>query len=70
MTAPDRTTWLDAFLDAHSDELVAFRRQIHAHPELSGEEVETSAAIAARLEVADSEPRILPEGTGVLCDVG
>ncbi len=70
MTASDRTTWLDTFLDAHSDELVAFRRQIHAHPELSGEEVATSAAVAARLEVAGLEPRVLPEGTGVLCDVG
>lgn len=65
-----RVAWLDSFLDAHSEELVAFRRQLHAHPELSGKETETSAAVAARLEVAGLEPRLLPGGVGVLCDIG
>lgn len=70
MSAPDRARWLDDFLDAHTQELVTFRRQLHAHPELSGQEVETSAAVAARLEVAGLEPRLLPDGVGLLCDIG
>ncbi len=50
-------------------ELVAFRRDLHMHPELSREEFRTTAAIAARLKQAGLEPRELP-GTGVVCDVG
>ncbi len=37
---------LDAFLDAHLEELIAFRRELHAHPELSDEEHETTARVA------------------------
>ena len=49
MTVPT-TGALDAFLDAHGEELIAFRRRLHAHPELSWEEHETTAAVAARLD--------------------
>jgi len=70
MTAREHTGWLDDFLDSHTEELVTFRRQLHAHPELSGQEVETSAAVAARLEVAGLEPRLITDGVGLLCDIG
>ena len=37
-------------LDDVKDELVGIRRHIHQHPELSYEEVDTAALVAARLE--------------------
>jgi len=39
-----------ADLDDVKDELVAIRRHIHQHPELSYEEVDTAALVAARLQ--------------------
>lgn len=65
--AADRS--LDAFLDAHLEELIAFRRELHAHPELSNEEHETTARVAERLRIAGLAPQILPSGTGLICDV-
>lgn len=59
----------DAFLDSHRDELIAFRRRIHSHPELSGEEYETTQSVIARLSVAGLVPEVLPTGTGVVCDI-
>jgi amidohydrolase len=61
---------VDAFLEAHRAELVAFRRHLHAYPELSYQEHETTALIAQRLEVAGLEPVVLPSGCGLVCDVG
>jgi amidohydrolase len=60
---------LDAFLARHGDELVAFRRLLHAHPERSHEERATTAAVAQRLEAAGLAPRVLWSGTGLVCDV-
>ncbi|MEU8963015.1 amidohydrolase [Streptomyces sp. NPDC048491] len=51
-------------------ELVAFRRDLHMHPELGNQEFRTTAAIKARLEAAGLEPRVLPSGTGLICDIG
>jgi amidohydrolase len=67
--APDLATALDAFLDGHLEELIAFRRELHAHPELSNEEFETTARVAERLRVAGLDPRTLPTGTGLICDL-
>jgi amidohydrolase len=64
------TAALDTFLDAHFEELVAFRRQVHARPERSREEFETTALVAQRLEVAGLHPLVLPAGTGLVCDIG
>jgi len=61
---------LDRWLAARGAELVAVRRHIHAHPELSYHEFETAALIARELAVAGLEPRLLPKGNGVLCDIG
>ncbi|MFD4558772.1 M20 family metallopeptidase [Streptomyces sp. NPDC058469] len=51
-------------------ELVAFRRDLHMHPELGNQEFRTTAAIKARLEKAGLEPRVLAIGTGLVCDIG
>ncbi|MFD3329465.1 amidohydrolase [Streptomyces sp. NPDC058701] len=51
-------------------ELIAFRRDLHMHPELGHQEFRTTAAIKARLERAGLRPRVLKSGTGLVCDVG
>ncbi|WP_046779157.1 amidohydrolase [Streptomyces yangpuensis] len=51
-------------------ELIAFRRDLHMHPELGHQEFRTTAAIKARLEQAGLRPRVLKSGTGLICDVG
>ncbi|MEU6008195.1 amidohydrolase [Streptomyces sp. NPDC047453] len=51
-------------------ELVAFRRDLHMHPELGNQEFRTTAAIKERLEKAGLAPRVLPTGTGLVCDIG
>ncbi|MGW7254179.1 amidohydrolase [Streptomyces sp. NPDC054834] len=51
-------------------ELVAFRRDLHMHPELGNQEFRTTAAIKARLEKAGLRPRVLATGTGLVCDIG
>ena len=61
---------LDRWLASRGAELVAVRRHLHAHPELSNQEFETAAMIARELAVAGLSPRLLPKGNGVICDVG
>jgi amidohydrolase len=56
-------------LAAMKDELIAFRRDLHAHPELARAEARTTAAIAARLTVAGVRVRLLA-GTGLIADIG
>ncbi|MEV8534958.1 amidohydrolase [Streptomyces sp. NPDC051211] len=51
-------------------ELIAFRRDLHMHPELGHQEFRTTAAIKARLEKAGLRPRVLASGTGLICDIG
>ncbi|MFG2428604.1 amidohydrolase [Streptomyces sp. NPDC048590] len=51
-------------------ELIAFRRDLHMHPELGNQEFRTTAAVKARLEKAGLQPEVLPGGTGLVCDVG
>jgi amidohydrolase len=59
-----------ALPDALRSELVAFRRDLHMHPELGNQEFRTTAALKARLEEAGLEPRVLAIGTGLMCDIG
>jgi amidohydrolase len=61
---------LDEFLTGHEDELIAFRRDLHRHPELGYAEHRTTKKIAERLRAAGLEPVILPRGTGLFCDIG
>ncbi|MFI9047734.1 amidohydrolase [Streptomyces sp. NPDC053427] len=51
-------------------ELVAFRRDLHRHPELGNQELRTTAVIKERLERAGLQPRVLTTGTGLICDIG
>ncbi|HET7476295.1 MAG TPA: amidohydrolase [Dermatophilaceae bacterium] len=50
-------------------ELTAFRRDLHAHPELAGAEHRTTGAVADRLTAAGVAVTKLP-GTGLLADLG
>ncbi|KOT36271.1 N-acyl-L-amino acid amidohydrolase [Streptomyces caelestis] len=59
-----------ALPEALRAELVAFRRDLHMHPELGHQEFRTTAAIKERLERAGLRPRVLSGGTGVICDIG
>ncbi|MER7888336.1 amidohydrolase [Micromonospora sp. NPDC094482] len=60
---------LDNLLALRVPGLIATRRHIHAHPELSGSEFSTAALIARELSLAGLNPRMLPKGNGVLCDI-
>lgn len=62
-------TRIDDVVAAREHELVAFRRRLHANPELSGREYETTQALMERLSVAGLTPRMLQRGTGLVCDV-
>jgi amidohydrolase len=59
-----------ARVKAFDDELIAFRRDLHAHPELARGEVRTTRVTRERLEAAWLHPQPLPAGTGLICDVG
>lgn len=61
---------LDDWLAAHEAELIAIRRDLHAHPELAFAEKRTSDLIAERLRTLGLAPTVLPGGTGVICDIG
>jgi amidohydrolase len=61
---------LDGWLSKHGTDLVAWRRQIHAHPELGYSEHGTTALIARHLSSAGLRPTLLPGGTGLICDIG
>jgi amidohydrolase len=65
VTAPD----LASLLAPYADELVAFRRDLHAHPELGHQEFRTTQRVAERLQRAGLHPELLP-GTGIVCDIG
>lgn len=75
MDAPsfDLTTYASALADAAADlndELVAYRRDFHAHPEVGRQEFRTTDLVVSRLEAAGLEPQVLPGGAGLTCDIG
>ena len=61
---------LDGFLAEHESELIEFRRDLHAHPELAHAEHRTTRQVALRLSAAGLRPVILPKGTGLIVDIG
>ncbi len=61
---------VEAWLAAHAEELVAWRRHLHRHPELSRQEFATTQFVAERLASAGLNPKVLPSGTGLTCDFG
>ncbi|MDQ4503628.1 amidohydrolase [Sinomonas sp. ASV322] len=68
-TEADPTPLVGPRLDSLLPELIAFRRDLHAHPELSFQEFRTTDRIVERLEAAGLAPKRL-EGTGVVVDIG
>ncbi|MEU9295620.1 amidohydrolase [Streptomyces sp. NPDC048266] len=67
---PDSVTLPGKLSDPLRVELIAFRRDVHMHPELGNQEFRTTAALKARLEAAGLAPQVLPAGTGLICDIG
>jgi amidohydrolase len=63
------TGQLDRWLTARGAELVAVRRHLHAHPELSGCEFETARLIMRHFAAVGLQPRLLPRRNGVICDI-
>ena len=70
MRGRDLGSELDSFVEAHLAELIAFRRDLHAHPEIGYHEHRTTRQIARQLSAAGLRPVILPKGTGLLVDIG
>lgn len=62
--------WLEDWLDAHRADLVGWRRHIHQRPELARQEYLTTEFVADRLREAGLTPKVFPQGTGLLCDIG
>lgn len=65
----DTLTAISSSVTAATPELVAIRRDLHAHPELARRETRTTDVVAARLEQAGVRVRRLP-GTGLVADLG
>ncbi|MCO5999212.1 amidohydrolase [Actinoallomurus rhizosphaericola] len=61
---------LDSFLAENENDLIAFRRDLHMHPELGFAEHRTTARLIEALTAAGLRPKRLPKGTGVVCEVG
>jgi amidohydrolase len=51
-------------------DVVAVRRDLHAHPELAFAEERTTGLLMAALRSLGLTPRVFPGGTGVLCEIG
>jgi len=51
-------------------DVVALRRDLHAHPELAFAEFRTTELVVSTLESLGLTPHVLPGGTGVVCDIG
>lgn len=62
--------YVEKWLGAHTEDLVAWRRHLHANPELARHEYATTEFVAARLTAAGLVPKVLPRGTGLICDLG
>ena len=70
MAGNDLRADLDVFLAGHEAELIEFRRDLHAHPELGYAEHRTTRRVALRLAADGLRPVILPKGTGLIVDIG
>jgi amidohydrolase len=51
-------------------DVVAVRRDLHAHPELAFVETRTTGLILSHLEAWGLKPVVMPGGTGVVCEIG
>jgi amidohydrolase len=60
---------IETVVDDHDRELVALRRDLHAHPELSWREVRTTALVAERVRAAGWRVTELPR-SGLIAEIG
>lgn len=60
---------IDDLTQLIEQEVIALRRDIHAHPEVARTEHRTTERIAARLREEGLDPQLL-NGTGLICDIG
>ncbi|MCA9201707.1 MAG: amidohydrolase [Planctomycetales bacterium] len=60
---------VDRAVDARFDQMVELRRHLHAHPELSGQERESSFLLYQKLSDERLDVRLGPEGRGVIADL-
>jgi len=65
-TDPPMLTAVSDALARNEQSLIAFRRDIHRHPELSGQEVRTAEVIAERMKKAGLEVKTGIGGNGVV----
>lgn len=70
MTPEQRGKQILAEATALSDQLTAWRRDFHAHPELGFQEVRTSARVAEELEAMGLKPKTNVGKTGVVAEIG
>jgi amidohydrolase len=63
-------TWLDDWLARNAADVVAWYRHMHAYPELSRQEFNTTELVASLLTSAGLRPVVMPVGTGLTCDIG
>lgn len=70
MQGRDLPEQLTAFLARHEREFAGFRRDLHMHPELAFAEHRTTGRLDERLRQVGLKPRRLPQGTGLICDIG
>jgi amidohydrolase len=69
MTLSAQLQNIQGHISEHMEELISLRRHLHAHPELSRHELETTALLAERLRVLGFDVRVRPEGTGIIADL-
>lgn len=62
------TVALDRWLDEHLDRLISLRQDLHAHPELSGDEHRTTRIVTELLAGAGYACRPISTGTGLIAD--
>jgi amidohydrolase len=67
---PELLHVVTSMVEHRAGELVYMRRWLHARPEVSRAEHETTAALRERLEVEGLAPKVLDVGTGLMCDIG
>jgi amidohydrolase len=65
----DFLSQVDDILKEKSSDLISLRRELHAHPELSHKEYETTSMLAATLEDIGFDVYVREEGTGFYADL-
>jgi amidohydrolase len=64
----DWRTRIDAAVDESTERMIALRRHLHAHPEPSGEEMQTSLHLYQLFDEMGLAVRMGPEGCGVVVE--